>query len=285
MKKVGHFGTLDPLATGLLMIAVGKATRLFPFFQKLDKTYRGCLRFGFATDTYDSEGMPITAESKDYPTRTDIQNAMSAFKGEIDQIPPAYSAKKHKGKRLYTLARENRKIDIKPSKVVIYSFDLLGYKPPFLDFEVRCSSGTYIRSIAHDLGQRLGCGAHLTKLERTEMGRFKSERSHTLKKLEKLTGERKTEKFLLPLEGILDEFPKIVLDENGRTLAKNGNMISAAHIQTIIHQDNPDTDFKTFGDIYRLFGPDGKLIAFAKKHPKKPGLHPYLVIDTEVPDE
>jgi len=285
LNKVGHFGTLDPLATGLLMIAVGKATRLFPYFSKLDKAYTGCIKLGFATNTYDAEGKATTPVSEDYPSRKKILKAMIQLTGDIDQVPPIYSAKKHRGRRLYSLARENKSVVIKPSRVNIQTFELLDYNPPLLDFLVVCSSGTYIRSLAHDLGQELGCGAHLSELERIKMGQFTKEMSHRLDEIETLAHGKKTEKFLLAMEAVLTEFPKIILTEPGKILAKNGNWISAENIQTIIPQDELVTGFSNKERIYRLFSTEGKLIALAKKSPMKPGLHPYLVIDTEVSDK
>jgi len=281
LKKAGHFGTLDPLATGLLLIAVGKATRLFRFFKPLVKTYRGSLCFGYATDTYDSEGRQITVASSSIPEQRDVWHAMSLFTGEIDQVPPLYSAKKYKGRRLYTLARQNKKIDLKPSKVTIFAFEPLSYRPPVLDFKVRCSSGTYIRSLTHDLGQKLGCGAHLIQLERTKIGQYSINNCHTLERIKKLADEKKYGAFLIPLEGILEGLSKIVLDEKGRIQAKNGNLIRYENIRDIVHQKAVDSDSPAFNKTFRLFGPDGKLIAFAKRHPTQPGLHPFLVVDTE----
>lgn len=284
-KRVGHFGTLDPLATGLLMIAVGKATRLFPFYSKQDKEYRGQIKLGFSTDTYDAEGTPASTESEVYPEEEKLVETMRKFQGEIDQLPPPYSAKKHKGLPLYIYARQNKQIDVKPSRVVIKSFQLHAYKPPHIDVEVHCSSGTYIRSLAHDLGQSLGCGAHLARLERTAIGSFSVDMSIRMDDLKVLIRENDYEQFLIPLESLLPEISKIILKDSGKTLAQNGNTVFAEDIQKLIPPDLAQPEFQPGEKIFRLFSSDGQLIAFAKKISEKNGLHPFLVIDTEDSDK
>jgi len=285
IKRVGHFGTLDPLATGLLLIGIGKATRLFPFYSKYDKLYRGQIRVGFSTDTYDAEGQPTSPDSKTYPDKRTVEQSMRSFLGELDQIPPAYSAKKHKGLPLYAYARQNKPIEAAPSRVVIHSFQLLAYKPPYVKVKVLCSSGTYIRSLAHDLGQTLGCGAHLAALERTAIGPFSLDKSFHLEDLEALIYENKYKAFLIPLESLLPEMSKIILKESGKNLAQNGNTIFAENIQSVIPPDTTSSLIKTEDQIFRLFSPEGRLIALAKKGSGKNGLHPFLVIDTEVSDK
>ncbi|MFC2163882.1 tRNA pseudouridine(55) synthase TruB [Acidobacteriota bacterium] len=284
-KKVGHFGTLDPLATGLLLIAVGKATRLFPFYSKHDKIYKGRIRMGFSTDTYDAEGKPTSSETKTYPDKKRVEKSIGVFLGEIDQVPPPYSAKKHKGRPLYAYARQNEQIDTPPARVVIHSFQLLAYDPPHIDVKVHCSSGTYIRSLAQDLGQTLGCGAHLAGLERTAIGSFLLDESYHLEDLESLIPKNGYEAFLIPLESLLPELSKIILKESGTNLAQNGSTIFAENIQTVIPPNISSLQNKTEDQIFRLFSPDGRLIALARTDSEKNGLHPFLVIDTVVSDK
>ncbi len=283
IKKVGHFGTLDPFATGLLVIAIGKATRLFPFYLKTDKSYTARIKLGVATDTYDLDGKPISEENSNFPESSGLQKTMENFVGNQLQVPPIYSAKKFKGKPLYILARENKKIELKPCQVNIYEFDLKKYHPPYLDCFIRCSSGTYIRSIAHDLGQKLGCGAHLTLLERTAIGPFLLEDSFHLENIADLALSKKYNKFLIPLESVLPEYPKIVLTEFGAKLARNGNMIIPENILNIYglstFKGKKDSDPES---LFRLFSPDGELLALAKTQHNKSGLHPFLVIDTGI---
>jgi tRNA pseudouridine55 synthase len=280
IKKVGHCGTLDPLATGLMLLALGKATRLFPFFSNTDKVYKGLIRLGFSTDTYDSAGKPTSSEEKNYPPKNNLLKAMKKFEGNIQQIPPAYSAKKYKGKPLYVLAREKKEFELKPSKVFIHFFQLTRYHPPFIKFKVKCSPGTYIRSLAHDIGQSLGCGAHLSELTRTDVGNFNVNESYTIEEIKRLADVGKIDEFLIPLESLLPEFPKIILNERGSVLAKNGNLISPENIQKVILDESSFSDIITEGErIFRMFSLEGKLLALAKEAPEKNSFHPFLVID------
>jgi len=280
-KKVGHYGTLDPLATGLILLAVGKTTRLFPFFSKLGKVYEGQMRLGFSTDTYDSTGKPTSPENKKYPQKGILLKAMKKFEGEILQIPPPFSAKKYKGKPLYELAREKKEFELRPSKVFIHFFQLIKYNRPFIEFKVRCSSGTYIRSLAFDLGQSLRCGAHLSKLTRTEIGNFHIRESFTLENIKRFTEEKKTEEFFLPLEFLLPEFPKIILKERGSVLAKNGNKISLENILKIIHDETSQPNIPNKEEsFFRMFSLEGKFLAVAKKVPEKKCFHPFIVLNS-----
>lgn len=281
-KKVGHYGTLDPLATGLMMIAVGKATRLFPFFSRADKVYKGRIKLGFSTDTYDSFGKLTSEVTNEYPDKKLLLKLIEKFKGEITQVSPPFSAKKYKGKPLYALARQNKEFKLKTSKIFIHFFHLLNYKPPLIDFKVKCSSGTYIRSLAHDLGQNLECGAHLSQLTRTEVGNFNIKDCFTIDKTKKLAQENKIEEFLIPLELLLPEFPKIILKETGSALVKNGSMIFHDNILKVVYPRASLSNItKERENIFRMFSHEGKLLAFAEKIPEKKCLHPFLVFDSK----
>jgi tRNA pseudouridine55 synthase len=273
-KKIGHFGTLDPLATGLLVLAAGKATRLFPFFSREDKVYEGSARLGHSTDTYDSEGRPTSPEKTEFPPEQPLTEALKKFEGTLLQKPPSYSAKKHMGKPLYKLARAHQEVPLKPSQVFVHSFQIRGYRPPFLDFEVKCSSGTYIRSLVHDLGRDLGCGAHLTALRRISSGRFRLKDARSMPEVRGLSEAGDFEKFLIPMEILLPEFPKVILDETGSRLAGHGQAISAEHFLKVISTDPTLPE----GQILRLFSPSGRLLALARR--KKPGesYHPFVVL-------
>lgn len=171
VRKIGHAGTLDPFATGVMVMLVGRNyTRLSDSFLGQDKEYLAEVCLGTATDTYDCEGQTIS-ESSQIPSQQDIEQALTYFQGEIEQIPPMFSAKKIQGKKLYELARQGKEVERQPVKVQLTT-ELLSYAYPFLQIRVRCSKGTYIRSIAHDLGLKLGCGAHLTALRRERSGAF-----------------------------------------------------------------------------------------------------------------
>lgn len=174
VKKIGHAGTLDPLATGVMVMLIGRSyTRLSEKFLCHDKEYIAEIYLGVTTDTYDSEGS-IIAQSEVIPSIEEVEQALSLFQGEINQIPPMYSAKKIQGKKLYELARKGIEIERKSVKLTLETH-LIRYTYPFLELRIACSKGTYIRSIAYDLGLKLGCGAHLTNLKRTRSGNFQLE--------------------------------------------------------------------------------------------------------------
>jgi len=196
LKKIGHAGTLDPIATGLLIVGVGReATRQLSFFLKMDKEYIGEIKLGGISDTYDREGKIKKKKIIEIPSRERVEKIVRGFVGKIKQTPPIFSAKKFKGKKLYTLARKGEKI--KPAQVLveIYNISILDYNWPSLRIKVKCSSGTYIRSLAHDIGKKLGTGGYLEKLCRTKIGRFKLENA---KKLNEITS-RNWQKFLFSL--------------------------------------------------------------------------------------
>jgi len=215
-SKVGHLGTLDPMATGVLPVSVGKATRLAQFVSSSPKEYEGELRFGFATNTYDREGVPTTEER---PFQGNLDEAVRSLTGTIEQVPPPFSAKKIGGIPAYKLARRNRFVEMSASRVEIETFEILSLQPPLLRFRVVCSPGTYIRSLAHDLGQRMGCGAHLTALRRTRSGDFQIRDAITLDKVSAGT--------LIPIDRVLEALPRIEVSETEETKVVHGNYFRA----------------------------------------------------------
>jgi len=184
IKKIGHAGTLDPFATGLLILGIGREfTKKLSIFQKKDKEYIATLRLGAESDTFDKEGKIVEKKVEKIPERKEIEEVLKSFLGEIEQIPPAFSAKKIKGKKLYELARKGIKVEPKPQRVKIYEISILEYNFPYLKIKVKCSSGTYIRSLANDIGKKLGCGAYVEELMRTKIGEFSIENAVELSKL------------------------------------------------------------------------------------------------------
>lgn len=173
IKKVGHAGTLDPLATGLLIVCTGKFTKKINEYMAKEKEYTGTITLGAVTPTYDLESIPEQHKDISLLTETNIRNAVSSFQGEIMQKPPIYSAIKKKGTPLYELARRGEEVELVPRKISIHSFEITHFRLPQIDFKVVCSTGTYIRSLAHDLGQTLQCGGYLSKLRRTAIGEFR----------------------------------------------------------------------------------------------------------------
>ncbi len=179
-KKVGHAGTLDPFATGLLIIGIEKGTKALGDFSALDKQYRAVIKFGVETDTYDRTGTICAQKDTEKLIRSDVEKALADFNGRIDQIPPMYSAKRVDGVRLYKLARKNIEVSREAQQVFIYDTEILSWENPFLTVLLSVSKGTYIRSYAHDLGKRLNVGAHLAELQRTAIGDYRLEDSFTV---------------------------------------------------------------------------------------------------------
>ncbi len=220
-RRVGHTGTLDPLATGVLVLLLGPATRLAQFVSHRQKSYRALIELGKATSTYDAEG-EITAEQPVHVTQQELQHALMQFQGEIQQIPPMYSAIKVKGQKLYKLARQGKSIALKPRPVTIYQLTLVDWSSPELRIDVTCSAGTYIRSLAHDLGQKLGCGAYLKALTRTAVGEFTLEQSYTLEQLQALAREGCLNEALRPPQAALSHVPAVVLSSEQEKIIRYG---------------------------------------------------------------
>jgi len=234
-RKVGHTGTLDPLATGVLLICLGQATRVSEYLVSGTKVYRALIRLGIATDTYDAEG-EVTSRGPVVVTRAQLEHALQAFVGEHRQIPPAYSALKRGGVPLYKLARrdeagrrEAEDIAARDTRTVhIESVKLLKWTRPDLEIEVQCSKGTYIRSLAHELGEQLGCGAHLAGLTRTASGRFHIEQSIALGELEQAFASGQGPGLLLPMDAALQDFPATALDPVAAARVGTGQRIQLA---------------------------------------------------------
>jgi tRNA pseudouridine55 synthase len=184
IKKVGHAGTLDPLADGLLIILVGSYTKLFPKFVSFDKEYRGMLKLGEVTTTGDSQGKIILKKDYQGISESNIRQAFSSFVGEIEQIPPMVSALRVKGKRLYNLARKGIVIQRQPRRIKIYDLKIVKIEMPFIEFYARCSKGTYIRKLAEDIGEVLGCGAHIVEIRRISIGHFQLNDAVNLQKID-----------------------------------------------------------------------------------------------------
>ncbi len=191
-QSIGHLGTLDPMATGVLPLLLGKFTRLAQYFSAAEKSYAGGIRFGFATDTYDAEGEPAGPdrwpEVAEKLTLEQVRAAASRFHGEMEQMPPQFSAKKIDGQPAYKLAREGKPVQLKPARVRIDAFAIETLDGPEASFTIDISAGGYVRSVAHELGRDLGCGAHLSRLRRTRAGAFTLADAHTLEELEALAG-------------------------------------------------------------------------------------------------
>ena len=234
IRKVGHAGTLDPLATGLLLVGVGRATRLLRFLADLPKVYRGTGVLGIETTTYDADG-EVVRESPVHVTEGQLRSAMAALTGDIEQVPPAYSAVQVGGRRMYEAARKGVTLEAPRRRVHVERFDLLSFDPPRFDVEVECSTGTYVRSLVHDVGQALGAGAHLAALRRTAIGPFRVERA--------VPPERAAEG-LLPVDTAVAHLASITLHPEEARVAPTGCCLGPAGLE----------------GPYRALGPDGRLI-------------------------
>ena len=211
-KKIGHLGTLDPIATGVLPLVIGRATRLAQFYKQSDKIYEAVIRFGFATDTYDRAGKPTTPQTEPTMEAAELERHLEAFRGELMQAPPPVSAKKVNGVRAYKLARQQVAFELKPAPVHVYELTLLGVSGSRARVRAHCSGGTYLRSIAHELGQAMGCGAHLDALRRTVSGDFSLEQAKTILELEELAAAGRTAEALIPASKLLPAFPAVVVE-------------------------------------------------------------------------
>jgi tRNA pseudouridine55 synthase len=211
-RQVGHAGTLDPMATGVLLVCLGKATRVTEYLMASAKRYRATVVLGAVTDTYDAEGEILSSGGRTDFSRQEIEAALAGFAGRIEQVPPMYSALKRDGQPLHRLARQGKTVELEPRTVEIHEITLLDWAAPALIFEVACSSGTYVRSLAHDLGQRLGSGAYLTSLVRLSSGRFSLEEATSLARLEEAFQHGQEADYLLPLDEALLDWPAMIVD-------------------------------------------------------------------------
>jgi tRNA pseudouridine55 synthase len=265
-RKVGHLGTLDPGATGVLPLVIGRATRLAQFFTRNDKTYQGVIHFGYSTDSYDMDGVATSAETPVTLDRQALESLLDRFRGEIQQVPPPVSAKKVAGRPAYELARKGQPMELEPVAVNVYELQLLSVDGCEASVRLHCSAGTYVRSIAHDAGQALGCGAFLKSLRRTASGDFNIERARTLEELAALAGEGRLQEALIPAAELLPAFPAELVDA-----------ITAGHIRN--GRDFRVSPFQAReGSRYvKAVTPQGELVAIGEA--RLPHLyHPVLVL-------
>ena len=254
MRRVGHAGTLDPLATGILLVCVGRATRVVEYLMDRRKVYRARVRLGIVTNTYDAEGQ-VVAESKVEVGRDQVERTLEQFRGEIVQIPPMYSAVKHEGMPLYQLARQGIEVEREPRQVEVFRLDLVAWEPPKCTLEVVCSRGTYVRALAHDLGQALGCGAYLTGLVRLASGDFRLEDAVTMDQLARIAAAGDWSDVLHPIDAALTSFPALQLDEeDARRLCAGQSVSSLGQIHPVERVED------MMARVYKL---DGTFLALA----------------------
>lgn len=250
IKKIGHTGTLDPLASGVLPICIGKATKAVDFIMSGFKTYKAELKLGVVTDTYDREGK-ILETNKVNVSEEEIIKCINSFKGDILQVPPMYSAIKVNGKKLYELARKGIEVELEPRLIKIFDIEILEIKIPYVTFNVKCSKGTYIRSLCYDIGKNLNCGATMWNLERIQSGNFSKNSSVKLEDLNKDT----IEKFLIPIDEVFSYYDRIEVNPKAEKLLVNGVCIGDKNLL-------PNIDNNT---MYRIYNNNGIFIGIGLK--------------------
>ena len=260
VKKVGHTGTLDPQAKGVMVLCLGKATRIVQFLMGQDKEYHFLASLGIATDTQDSFGEEIAKKEASFITRDQVEAALDNFRGEILQLPPMVSALHYQGKRLYQWAREGKEVDRPKRQVEVKELVLLDFKEgdcPETTLRAVVSSGTYIRTLCHDLGEILGVGGHLSSLTRTRCGSFKIEESLTIKELKNVRDEDRLKEIVCPMDEALGQFPALTVKERAVRKLFNGLPLLREEVNRRDKEIEP-------GDYLRLYSPSGRFLAIAK---------------------
>ncbi len=265
-RRVGHAGTLDPAASGVLPVCLGYATRVVEFLMDATKVYRAEIELGVSTDTYDATGQVTASRDPGATTRQHIELVLAGFTGDIMQTPPMFSALKHEGKPLYRLARAGIEVARKSRPVRIRRLDLIDWRLPYLTIEVECGKGTYIRSLAQDIGEALGCGGHLRELVRLKSGVFDIREALSLPDLERALRDGHWTSFVYPADHVLAHWRAVVVDDAGRQKIRQGVLLE-------LDIKEPDT-----GQPYcRAYGLDGNLLGLLRFDPESRRWHPQKV--------
>ena len=267
-KKVGHTGTLDPFATGVLVCCINKATRLARFLTYGEKRYEGVMRLGIRTDTQDLTGKVVSADASSRVTDGDVCRVFHSFLEVKHQTPPAYSALKHHGVPLYRLARNGTFVQKPPRRISIYGLEVLGVSLPHVRFKVCCSAGTYVRTLCADMGDVLGCGAHLTELCRTESGGFGLDEAVPLNALDELVGTGRISKHIVPMNVALRKVPGISADDELAKRIRKGQPLTQEKVTTVADDACP---------WIKVIDTQGSLVAVISSS-KKNGVYPYACV-------
>jgi tRNA pseudouridine55 synthase len=262
-KRVGHAGTLDPAASGVLPICFGQGTRVVEYLMDSTKDYRAEIEFGKTTDTYDATGSTTSLKDASSIDNNQIETALSNFLGEIQQVPPIYSALKYKGKPYYELARAGIDVEIASRPVVVHNIAVLDWQPPVVTIDVTCGKGTYIRSIAHDLGQIIGCGAYMKSLVRRKYGPFSIENAVTVDELEQSYAGSDWQKHIHPIDSVLLHLQAIVVNDDTVQDIQHGRIIDNTNIsrKTVKEQSRTVQFHETH---YRAYGLDGRFLGILR---------------------
>ena len=247
-RRIGHSGTLDPLATGLLVVFIGRATRAVEFAEADRKEYVAGLRLGMNTDTQDITGRIISKET-DIPDEPEVRIAIERFRGELEQIPPMYSAVKIGGKKLYELARKGESIERKPRHITIFGLEITGRSDNDYILDVVCSKGTYIRTLCHDIGAALGCGGCMSSLRRTKSGVFSVDNAYTIAEIQEAADRGEEEKLMLPIDTLFAGYTKLSVDADSEKKLKNGCIINTSSPDGRFRVYSEDGEFLLLGDV------------------------------------
>lgn len=250
-KSIGHLGTLDPMATGVLPLLLGKSTRLAQFFGQAEKSYTGGIRFGFATDTYDADGERVGETRPLCKSLDELRVLAERFNGVIEQTPPAYSAKKINGVPAYKLARAGKPVPVKPVQIEILNFELLSLDGEVAEFAMRVSAGGYVRSVAHELGAAAGCGAHLASLRRTQAGVFSLDDAITMDEMERFAAAGELPQHMPHLRALLPEMPAVTVDAETAGRIRNGMAVNVPEFSA--------------SERVKIFSGEGELLAIGKR--------------------
>jgi len=274
-RRVGHAGTLDPDATGVLPVCVGQGTRVVEYLADASKTYLAEVELGIATDTYDASGTVTECHDPSNINREQFYSALANFRGSIEQVPPMYSALKHNGQKLYELARAGIEIERKSRTVTVHHLELIDWQPPVSTIIIECSKGTYIRSLAHDLGQLLNCGAHLKSLVRTVYGPFNIQDSVSISDIEDAFTQGCWQQFLHPLDSVLGHLKSVTVSNDTKARLRNGCLIDLEEAD--IHEPTENALPPCKSDYCRAYDTDGRLLAILHFITEAGTWHPHKV--------
>jgi tRNA pseudouridine55 synthase len=271
-RRVGHAGTLDPAATGVLPVSLGRGTRVIEFLVDTTKIYHADIEFGIATDTYDSSGKITRQGDPSGITQHQLESALDLFRGTIQQTPPMFSAVKHNGQPLYKLARAGIEVERRSRTAVIHRLELVSWQPPTATLEVVCSKGTYIRSLAHDLGQSLGCGAHLKNLIRTRCGPFDIKDAISISQLEEAFRYGYWQQFVYPVDFALQHYSAVVVDYEAEEAIRKGSPV------VLEHSDDRGDNGRVGQKYCRAYSLDGRFLGVLHRVPEKEIWQPKKVL-------
>jgi tRNA pseudouridine55 synthase len=276
-KRVGHAGTLDPEATGVLPVCLGRGTRVIEYLMDTTKAYRAEIEFGVSTDTFDSTGNVTSRIDPSGISRGKLDVALLSFHGLIEQVPPIYSALKYQGRPLYELARSGAKVKLSSRPVTIYKLDIIDWQPPVVTIEVVCSKGTYIRSLANDLGENVGCGAHMKSLNRLRCGIFDIKDAVPLSEIENAFHNDLWQKYVYPMDSVLMNMPFVVVSADEKSEIITGRPIAIKDSSEDINPEIMSRIETGYKNLYRAYTVGGRFVAVLELTSESGLLHPKKV--------